>query len=224
MTHPALEAVAELIRTQTMRIEFDDIPALAYKLRAPCLLAQLATLVGVGSETGGRGVPGSRPTVNVDAIDLWTEIVTATAAWCQHLGIDRKPLRSQATLRAVDPDTDTETPAAGKLLRSCAATAISRGHTEVADRIRASATTWTHRITAMLTGHHEQRGVRGAACPECAATTVVDLRDEGDRQVRYRVPAIALVVRETLRWVVCNACGWHQLLGESLDETAGQAA
>jgi hypothetical protein len=224
LTHAALQAVAELIRTQTLRIEYDGIPDLAYQLRAPCLLAQLAGLVGVGSESGGRGIPGPRPTINVDVLDLWVEIVTDTAGWCDLLGIDRRTLRDP--MPAAD-DVHT-TPAAGKLLRSCAATAISKGFDEVADRIRHNATTWRHRIEALLTGHTEQRGVRGATCPECQATSVVDLRDEGDRQVRYRVPAIALVVREhqgdALRWLVCNACGWHQPLGESLDDPAGQAA
>lgn len=287
--HPALEAVAELIRVQTMRIDYDGIPGLAHTLRAPSLLAQLATLTGIGTETGGRGVPGSRPTINPDAIDLWTEIVTATAHWCALLGVDRtalraapapervavdptgrrqqrapwplmldehvanvirelptttqgRPTRSRLVDLAAPPEPNIETPAVGKLLRSCAADAISRGMPEVAERIRTSATSWTHRIEAMLGDPTEQRGIRGAGCPECTqvrpyprgqigpwagpqpTTTVIEDREENGRQVAYRVPAIILVTREqlgeTMRWLVCQACGWNR----ALDEAPAQAA
>ncbi len=198
MTHLALQAVAELIRTQTMRIEYDGIPDLTVQLRAPCLLAQLASLVGVGLESGGRGIPGSRPTINVDAVDLWVEIATATATWCQQLGIDRTALRDPPP---AEDDVHT-TPAVGKLLRSCAADAISRGFPQIADRIAHNATAWARRIDTMLTGHTEQRAVRGAGCPDCTTIapyprgqigpwagpqptrTITEYRDENGRQAR----------------------------------------
>lgn len=271
MTHPALDAVAALIRAQTMRIEYDGIPGLTYRVKAPSLLAQLAAAVGVGMEAGGvRGVPGSRPTINADVLDLWTELVTATAAWCAALGVDRAPLRvapaSQVPARDPAPralaqrrraldlqlfdlqaadlvrempagrrdyvrgrpvnldatDTPDDTPAIGRLLRSCAANAISRGWTEIADRIRTSAHAWAGRIETMLGARPGQRRVRRASCPSCAATSVIEDRDGTD----YRVPALALVEYEqggqVLLWLVCSACGWFaQVTGDAFEDPWG---
>lgn len=61
----------------------------------------------------------------------------------------------------------------------------------------------------MLTGTTDQRGIRGAECPSCHHSTVVDDRP-GDGL--YRIPAIVLVTRDTLRWTVCQACGWTEAL------------
>lgn len=187
-----LEAVAELIRTQKLRIEVT--PSIGYWVKAPCLLTQLREAIAVGSETGGRGIPSSRAPINTDAADLWYEIVYSTFGWAAHMALNRR-----------DPNPESQTPWIGRLLRSCAATAISTGQAPTAERIEHNTRRWTAQINTMLTGHTDQRGVRGATCPNCAQATILEDR-LGDGL--YRIPAIILVSRDTLRWLVCQACGW----------------
>lgn len=95
-----VDAVAELVRPHKLRIQLT--PAVAYTVRAPCLLAQLEHALGLGSESGGRGVPSSRPLIAPEAWDLWVDVVTATYAWADHFGIDRAPYRRQTGV-VVDP-------------------------------------------------------------------------------------------------------------------------
>lgn len=193
MTNTApIDAVAELIRTQKLRI--DITPAVGYWVKAPCLLTQLRNAIAGGMETGGRGIPTSRPPIAVDALDLWREIGHNTHSWAAHMGLNRR-----------DRHPHSQTPWIGRLLRSCAAQAISTGKPLIADRIEHDARRWTAQITAMLTGQAEQRSIRGAACPTCTQRTIIEDR-AGDGT--YRVPAIILVTRDTLRWLVCQACGW----------------
>lgn len=194
--NPALAAVAALIRRDSLRPEGSD-----RTLHAPCLLAQLAEAVSVGTESmGGRAVPGSRPPVAVDALDLWVEIVYNTHGWAVHLGIERR-----------DATPEADTPHVGRLLRSVAATAESRGRAALAGRIEEKATRWCTQITAMLHGRVPQRPVRGASCPDCWAIWVNDEREDGT----YRTPAIAIVAGD-VPWLVCNACGWN---GAAVDPT-----
>jgi hypothetical protein len=84
--YPAVEAVAELIRTRTMRI--DITATTGYTVRSPCLLQQLADALGTGGENGGRGIPTSRPLIAPDAWDLWADIHRTTTRWAQILGLD----------------------------------------------------------------------------------------------------------------------------------------
>jgi len=223
-----MEAVGELIRAQKMRIEIT--PTVSYSANAPCLLAQLAEEVSVGLErVGVSTVPGSRPLLAVDAFDLWVWITHDTHAWAEHMDISRR-----------DPGDRHQTPWVGRLLRSCAATAISTGHEEIADRIATNAQTWAKQITALLTGEVEQRGIRGATCPECTQIRpyphgtigpwagpqptmwVDDVREEYEsrrvRRQRYQVPAIVLVTQDIgggkLRWLTCLACGWNETLAD----------
>jgi hypothetical protein len=221
--HPVHTAVGELIRTRTMRIQVTaDVQ---YTVRAPCLLQQLADAVAGGLETGGRGVPGSRPPIAVDAHDLWHHIAHNTHSWAIALGINRH--------RYLGPPSRGElgTPPVGQLLRACAAQAVSTAHEPIANAIHNAAARWHGQITTMLTGQAEQRGVRGAVCAQCGHITVVEQRDGED----YRVPAIALIVQDhdgaVLRWLACRACGWCATIGEdgslvavSLDTDPGQAA
>lgn len=203
----AMIAVGELIKTQRLRV--DVTPTVGYDVKAPCLLAQLYEAIGLGSERGGRGVPGSRPNVAVDALDLWTWIATDAHAWADSLGLARR-----------DPQPHHAIPWIGRLLRSCAATAASTGRAETAERIERNAETWARLIRAMLTGQVEQRGVRGAKCPECETTSLIETRREERRDVEYRVPAIILVTRDidgagVLRWLTCLSCGWNWPINES---------
>lgn len=195
----AVEAVGELIRARSMRVEVTrDV---AYTVKGPCLLAQLAEALAVGGESGGRGKTGSRLPINADVSDLWWEVSTSTHAWAASLGIERRP---PAGFRS-------STPWVGVLLRKAAADSMSRGFAEMADRIETNALRWTRRIEGMLSGLVEQRPVRGATCRVCAASWVTEVRP-GDGT--YRVPAIVLIVRDGERDLVCLACGWSQVLGD----------
>lgn len=227
MSHRAFDAVAELIKVQRMRI---DITAeVGYSVTAPCLLSQLAEAVAGGIEAGGRGVPGSRPTIAIDALDLWVRILHCTHTWADACGVSRR-----------DGAPDNPTPWVGRLLRSTVATAVSRGHVEMADQMARSATDWAREIRAMLTGEFAQRGIRGAVCPECERTSMIERRHEGKHVEHYRVPVIVLITETLgdagrLRWLSCVACGWYSPLGhgdvtvlthisESLDTEADQVA
>lgn len=69
-----------------------DEPVIEYRVTAPCRLAQLADAVGSSTGSGsGSNSSGSPALVSAEALDLWTEIVTATAAWAVAVGVDRRP-------------------------------------------------------------------------------------------------------------------------------------
>jgi hypothetical protein len=205
--HPVHDAVAALLRRDTLRVEVT--PTLAYTARAACLLRQLADSIGVGMESGGRGIPGSRPPIAVDAHDLWWEIAYSTSEWAAALDVDRRPY-----LRPAVRDAAATTPPVGRLLRAVAAQAVSTGREPIADRIARNADRWARQIRSMLHDQVEQRGVRGATCAECGAAHIVEERD-GEN---YRLPAIALITHEqddgVLRWLTCRACGWYGAVAE----------
>lgn len=217
--HPAHDAVAALTRQHRMTIQIT--PTVRYTVTAPCLLAQLADAIGVGVEhTGSPAVATSKPPISVDALDLWAEIHTSTHTWADTLPVDRR--------RYLNPADGHPIPPVGRLLRLVTATATGRGQAEIADAIHTAATRWRAQIAAMLHGVQQQRGVRGAQCPTCSATTIVETRPQEvipgrAGSGRYRVPAIVLVRREVagepLRWLACLACGWSTPAG---DDTAAR--
>src|SRR5690606_15125333 len=130
---------------------------------------------------------------------------------------DRRPYLS--------PNTDTDPPPVGRLLRHVTGLATSRGLDQMADAIWHAATRWRRQIEGMLHGRVEQRGIRAATCPACSATTVREIRQDEVVDGRpgsgvYTVPAVVLVDREIagehLRWLTCLACGWsHSLTDEA---------
>jgi hypothetical protein len=194
----ALDAVSELIKPHKMIIEVTvDI---RYGVMAPCLLRQLADCVMTGMETGAGGARASRSPLNVDAFDLWYEIVSDTYGWAENVGVSRRdPFGGQHVI-----------PWPGRLLRTMTTTAASKGHDQIIKSVETNARRWAGQIMAIVTGRPETRGVRGAHCPECRATSVIEVR-EGEGRVQ--VPAIVLTVREVddgvLRWLTCLACGWN---------------
>ena len=216
--HPVHDAIAALTRRQRRTISVT--PTVHYRVTAPSLLAQLrAELAASTTGTGGRTIPTSRPPIATDVLDLWTEIVTSTHTWADVLDVDRRPYLSPNT----DPDTDP--PPVGRLLRHVAGLATSRGLDQMADAIWLAATRWRRQITTWLHGVQEQRGVRGAQCPDCEATHVTDDRP-GDGRVL--IPAVVLVDRDLdgnrLQWLACLACGWSRGLADLADlATAGAA-
>ena len=191
MAHVALETVGKLIRTQKTVIQVG--PTIAYTVTAPCLLAQLHDSIGVGMERGGgASIPGSRPPVDTEALDLWHDIAYTVHAWADHLGIDRR-----------DKQPESETPHVGRLLRTVAATASSTGRERLTAKVIERADTWRTRIAIYLAGIVPQRGIRGAQCEHCGHTTVLETRDDGT----YKVPAIVVVTEPDTAWIVCQACG-----------------
>ena len=90
------DAVAELVRQQTMRVHYlPGDPLRHYTAWAPCLLAQLhAAVKASDGGCSGRTIPGSRLPLAADALDLWVEITASVHIWADALKIDRKPYRA----------------------------------------------------------------------------------------------------------------------------------
>lgn len=109
MTHLA-DAVATLIRQQTMRIHYlPGDPDRAYTVRAPSLLTQLADLTASStSGAGGRTVPGSRLPIAVDAWQLWSDLTATVHAWAQQLGVNRRPYLVAETDRQIRAAVERE--------------------------------------------------------------------------------------------------------------------
>jgi hypothetical protein len=100
-------AIGELLRPQQLRVHYlPGLPAEYYTATAPCLLAQLADAIGVGSErAGGHGAEGSRALISAEAWDLWAEVHADVHGWAAYLHIDRSPYvgdLSQKVRLAVD--------------------------------------------------------------------------------------------------------------------------
>lgn len=168
--------------------------------------------------------PARDPVARPTPAPWWATIDPEAAA---QLDPDRIPAPARPPaprLVAVRPETEPDLPPIGRLLRLVTATATSKGLDEMADTIHRCAVRWTRQIEALLQGRVEQRGVRGATCPHCAADTVLDERDDG----RYRIPAVVLVDREIagerLQWLTCLACGWSRGLADLADLTTAGAA
>ena len=237
--YPAVEAVGALIRTRTELVDGDN--GQQWRIHAPCLLQMLVIHLHAssgGTGAGGHGA-GTLP-INTQAWDLLVEIRHDAYAWAQLLAVDPAPYARVDTPRAGKPVT----PPIGKLLRAVAVVAETTAREQVADAITRCARRWTAHIEEILAGHPEQRGVRGASCPECTTIqpyppdlvgprsgpqptrTVLEERDDGSgRLVHVRVPAIVLVVvrdddggRETPT-LCCLACGWNAPLAAAASVT-----
>lgn len=77
----------------TLHLTDRGTAVVVYRVTAPCRLAQLADAVGssLGAGHGGRSDDSGSPAlVSPQALDLWTEIATATAAWAVAVGVDRR--------------------------------------------------------------------------------------------------------------------------------------
>jgi len=217
------DAVAELIRQQTLRIHpLPGAPEKFYTARAPSLLDQLADAVAQSNGgRGGRTVPGSRIPVSADAIDLWWRIQTSTHGWARNLGVDRHGPFPGLLRRVAAAAADNE-PMAHLIRRRAWC-----GNDVTPDDCT---TCWTHRIRGLLTPDLTDRELRGASCWACRTrteqhdpatgnttevwqpTTTTMIEQDGEH---YRVPAIVVRVA-TLHdaspddlWIyrMCRACG-----------------
>jgi hypothetical protein len=169
---------------------------------------------------GGRGP--DRPTQQRHPAPWWTLTVVddtppeVLAQLGQALAAVKTthPPALRRVLGVDDRDRAHQLPPVGRLLRHAAATATGRGLDPVADAIHRAAQRWHAQIEAMLHGVQAQRGVRGAQCPHCEATTVAEERPDGT----YQVPSVVLVQREMagapLSWLACLACGWSRSLAD----------
>lgn len=212
--HPAVEAVAELIRVRTELVDTDTGPA---RIHQPCLLAQLE--VRLYASSGGRGGTSrgaDTMPLNTAAWDLLVEIRTDAYAWAAHLGVDPAPYAHADTPRAGKPTT----PPIGKLLRAVAVAAATTAQDRVAEAIATAARRWARVIGEMVAEQPEQRDVRGGRCPDCAATVVHEVRDDpgnrrDDGRGLFTTPALALVIPldGEPASLYCRACGWCAPLG-----------
>lgn len=222
--YPAVEAVGQLIATDTLRILTDEGPR---RVTQPCLLALL--ILHLHSSSNGRGGGHSAGSVllNTQAWDLLQEIRYDTYAWADLLGIDPKPYAAELANRPGKPTT----PAIGRLLRAVALEAETRARQPVADAITSCARRWASAIRDILEDQREHHPIRGAACPDCAATEIMEEAEDlnrrrDDDKGLFRRPA---VVRTSPRaddpdgqpTLYCNACGWSATLGAAAELTAG---
>jgi hypothetical protein len=230
---PAVEAVGELIRTRDELIQTDD--GRTTRIHGPCLLALLITHLHAstrGNGAGGKGA-GTMP-LNTQAWDLLVEIRHNTYSWADLLGVDATRYAAEDTPRAGKPTT----PPIGKLLRAVAAVASTTARDEVANAITRCAHRWAKQIEEIVDQQRERRGIRGGACPNCAATEVTEERDDVDRwpprdgcrtdgKGTFRTPALVLVapgLDEPEATLVCNACGWHAPVSAAAIHLGDQAA
>jgi hypothetical protein len=185
------DTVAELIRQQSMRVHYLPAdPDRWYTARAPCLLTQLEVAVGSSPGSGSGGTSrGTAALVDVNALDLWTEICDNVHGWAHALHVDRAPYRDTRPRLDPSPAGERTVPAVGQLLKAVAARAQSLAVDEVTDRITHKTTGWTVRIRTMLAGQEVDdriRPIRGATCGQCGAATAPEQRDDG----LYHVPAV----------------------------------
>lgn len=195
---PALEAINELLRPQELRLNEGD----RRTIKGPCLLAQLQAAIAAGTGSrGGTSKPSSRPPIATDALDLWIDIQTHAHGLANALDVPRH-----------DTNPSSPIPHVGRLLRTATATAHGRGWYAAVDRVELKARSWREQIDGMLSGQHHERPLRGAHCPTCSSTTVLEQREDGT----YRVPALVLITRDYLaeRWLVCQACGQNQAMAD----------
>lgn len=232
--HPAIDAVADLIRVRPDTIDTDDGPL---RVTRPCLLTMLTTYLIHASKNGGKGSGGATVPLDTAAWDLLAEIRHDTYAWADLLGINPQPYALEVANRPGKPST----PPIGRLLRAVTHEAVRVGRDQVADTINRLARSWARQIEEMLAGEPEQRHVRGATCPVCLADSVHELRDDPGNRRRddgrgtFATPAIVLVDGQDgdPPTLVCLACGWWSPLGLALvdtpddhqvDDQPGQAA
>lgn len=195
-THPAPRTVTQWVTGTTMGSR--------RAVKAPCLISQLAEAIETGSDrTGTRSVPGSRPPLDMTALNLWTEISYNLAHWAHALGITRHHSMIPTDNTQPNPARATVPPVAA-LLRAVAAAARDRAEDGILDALTRSCRGWTDRIHTLFSPADGQHGIYGAQCPDCGATTVITPRD-GENIL---TPAIVRAPdrEKPLVWYICQAC------------------
>jgi hypothetical protein len=166
----------------------------------PSLWVQLGDAVPVGAEQGTRGVPGSRPPLDLDVWEIRAQIAEQTLMETRALGLSVRP----------DPPDG---------LRQLAV------HIAAGDRGQVDWWCWRVRSWCRLARRAlgsdvspQPRRVRDTACPVCQAEHVTVPGAEGPQ----RVPALLIDLREgRVRGAECSACGQAWFRGEGLLELAG---
>jgi hypothetical protein len=223
--HPAVDAVAELIRTQAEWVDTDDGRV---RIHQPCLLQQLEERLyaSSGGRGGTGGGAGTMP-LNGQAWDLLVEIRHDAYSWADLLGVDARQYAAHDVPRAGKPTT----PPLGKLLRAVAVQAATTAQERVADAIAHCARRWVRQIEEIVAEQPEQRDLRGVHCPGCGWERTFEKRDDLDSprstngQGTFWVPAVVLVLpreQHEPATVYCRACGWSAPFGALLE--LGEAA
>lgn len=175
------------------------------RVSAPSLLDQLTELVHDRGPTGeGRGVPGARSPLDLEALDLAREIDADARLWCRLGGI------------AVTDHTRH------RLSALHLAASMWPGSTEELHGMAVTLSRYATRVRALLVGVRLTRGLRGLSCPSCGADYVTERRADGQH---YRTPSLVLHFTDTgrLRGVGCQHCPSWWWPGEDLHRLAGGA-
>lgn len=225
-SHALDAAVQLLLRRPSLRIDFGPL------VYAPCLLQQLAEdVVSSLNGGGGRTTPGSKALIDHAALDLWVEIASSVGAWAVVLGVDRSRYRvgDQSYASPHHRGEGTEhVPPLGLLLRSVAATAVSRpDRAALAEKVEANCRTWARRIGRRSTRNPEDdHDLPGVPCPRCGTTWVVAVPEPGEERIvwelaedfPYETRAAAVFVERgetgVIRCLWCRACGQYMWRSE----------
>lgn len=218
--HPAIDAVAELIRSRDEWVTTDDGRV---RIHQPCLLRQLEERLYASSSGRGGGTHGAGTLpLNTQAWDLLVEIRHNAYAWAQLLGVNASQYAAHDVPRAGKPTT----PPLGKLLRAVAVQAATTAQDRVADAIASCARRWVRLIGEIVAEQPEQRDLRGVHCPGCGWERTFEKRDDPDSprstngQGTFWVPAVVLVLpreHHEPATVYCRACGWSAPFGTLLE-------
>lgn len=194
------DLVNGLTRTDKMRV---TVGYQGYTATAPCLLAQLAEAIEYRDDRNGtRSIPGSRPPLDMTALDLWVEICSNLRQWAVFLDVHRAVSMKPTDNR---PSGKPALPPVGGLLRAVAAAARDRAEQGVLDALTRSCRSWTDRINGLFSPGSGQRQLYGVACIRCDATSVWTDRD-GERIL---TPAIILTrIPDAGSQLICQACTW----------------
>lgn len=196
------DLVAGLTRTEKMRV---SVGYQGYTAVAPCLLAQLAEAIEYRDDRNGtRSIPGSRPPLDMTALDLWVEICSNLRQWAQFLDVQRPVSLKPSDNRPVGKPT---LPPVGDLLRAVTAAARDRAEDGVLGALTRSCRSWTDRITGLFSPSMGQRQLYGIACWECDAKTVWTPRD-GENILTAAI--VLNRIPDAGSQLVCNNCGWSR--------------
>lgn len=184
--------------------------------RAPGLLEQLATSVGVGSERGGRGggAGGSRVLIDptAHALLLRIEDFARRELWRTEPGVAY--VGTTVAARVPVP----ELPAAERI-RRCAryVAAVAQAPADI-EWLTHQLADWASSIRALLDPSRRARPIPGIACPACSVEWTARVDDAGDL---VRVPALALWPNGETH---CLACQHYWPLTDMHSITALQVA
>lgn len=168
----------------------------------PSLWDQLSEALVDHSEGGTRGVPGSRPPLDMDIAEWRHTVADLTAdALVGH----------EKAMRETVPES----------VRLLASTVVSTTESDLIDEWRKTFRLWARQARTMMGQVVLPRPIRGAACPSCQVRYVQIDTTEG----KMRRPALSIVFHEQLvRHAECLSCRTTWWRGEALHTLAEMIA